>query len=137
MRGLPVSAVQREHIVQVWFGSPTGDSSDSILLDIPCHNADQARGLADEYSKFIKGIYPVYEISETTQKVLNGLMENISLLKQEVSELRNCDKAHIEEISEMKEKLDMYKFAYDSQRVLITQLKEQLNGQWFDQTVSF
>jgi hypothetical protein len=108
MRGLPVSAVQKEHIVQVWFGSPTSDSSDSILLDIPCHNADQARGLADEYSKFIKGIYPVYEISETTQKV----------------------------ISDLQQQIQDYRTTVQSQQQLIVELKEEIGSSfWFDKTI--
>ena len=130
MKGLPIAAIPQGHNVQIWFSSPTGDTSDSFQLNIPCHNADQARGLAAEYGKFMKGIYPVYEISETTQKV-------ISDLQQEVRELRNWEEAHIHEISELKERLDMYKLAYDSQRLIIQNLKEQLKASedWFDQTV--
>ena len=60
-------------------------------------------------------------------------------LQQEVSELRHWDEAHIQKISEMKERLDMYKLAYDSQRLIIANLQEQLKAseQWFDKTVRF
>jgi hypothetical protein len=79
----------------------------------------------------------VYEISETTQLVINGLMQNIAELKQEVSELRHWEEAHLEKIAEMYETLEMYKFTHNSQRMLIVDLKEQLKASesWFDQTV--
>jgi len=36
--------------VRVWVASPTGDSSDSHLFDIPCTNAEQARTIARQWA---------------------------------------------------------------------------------------
>lgn len=68
----------------------------------------------------------IYEISETTQQVINGLMENISILNQRITD------------SELVRK---------NQQAHIVRLLEQLNpthpvfghkhDAWFDQTVSF
>ncbi len=35
--------------VRVWVASPTGDSSDSIIYDIPCMNISQARTIAQQW----------------------------------------------------------------------------------------
>ena len=35
--------------VRVWVASPTGDSSDSIIYDIPCMNITQARTIARQW----------------------------------------------------------------------------------------
>lgn len=113
MRGLPIAAVPQGHNVQVWFSSPTGDSSDSFQFNIPCHNADQARGLAAEYDRFIKGIYPVYEISETTQSVINGLMQKVAELEKSLEN------------------------ANQKVQALTTTLITHYDKSWFDQTVSF
>jgi hypothetical protein len=43
MKGLPLQAVQQKHTVDLWISSPTGDSSDSFVFNIVCHNAEQAR----------------------------------------------------------------------------------------------
>ena len=53
MKGLPIAAIPQGHIVQIWFSSPTGDSSDSFQMNIPCHNNEQARAIAAEYGKMM------------------------------------------------------------------------------------
>ncbi len=127
MKGLPIAAIPQGHNLQIWFSSPTGDSSDSIIFNIPCHNNDQARGLAAEYGKFMKGIYPVYEISETTHKV-------ISDLQQEVRELRHWDEANLDNIKRLQEQLEN---ANQKVQALTTTLIKHYDKSWFDQTVSF
>ena len=112
MKGWPIAAIPQGHNVQIWFSSPTGDTSDSFQLNIPCHNADQARGLAAEYGKFMKGIYPVYEISETTQSVINGLMQNVAELEKSLEN------------------------ANQKVQALTTTLIKHYDKSWFDQTVS-
>jgi hypothetical protein len=49
MKGLPIAVVPQGNIVQIWFSSPTGDSSDSFQMNLPCHNNEQARAIAAEY----------------------------------------------------------------------------------------
>jgi hypothetical protein len=49
MKGLPIAVIPQGHTVQIWFSSPTGDSSDSFQMNIPCHNNEQARAIAAEY----------------------------------------------------------------------------------------
>jgi hypothetical protein len=50
MRGLPVFIQARPTGVEVWVSSPTGDSSDSIILNIPALNAQQANEIALEWA---------------------------------------------------------------------------------------
>jgi hypothetical protein len=69
MKGLPKSAVQRDNIVQVWFGSPTGDSSDSILLDIPCVSVQQASDLVEAYGKLITSEATIADLLMKLQSV--------------------------------------------------------------------
>ena len=35
--------------IQIWFGSPTGGSSDSHITTIPCRNAKQAEAIAKRH----------------------------------------------------------------------------------------
>lgn len=74
MKGLPKSAVQRDNMVQVWFGSPTGDSSDSILLDIPCVSVQQASDLVEAYGKLITSEATIADLRmklQATTELLN------------------------------------------------------------------
>lgn len=117
MKGLPIAALAQGTNVQVWFSSPTGDSLDSFQMNLPTHTADQAISLANAYSEMINKV--LYAVPADT-------LETLDSLRQEIRELRNWEEAHIAEITELKEKLEMYKFAYDSQRMVITDLKEKL-----------
>ena len=69
----------------------------------------------------------IYEISETTQQVSNGLMQNIAELKQEITELRHWDEAAQETIKNLNQKI----------QALTTTLITHYDKSWFDQTVSF
>lgn len=69
----------------------------------------------------------IYEISETTQQVINGLMQNIAELKQEITELRHWDEAAQETIKNLNQKI----------QALTTTLITHYDKSWFDQTVSF
>lgn len=128
MKGLPIAALAQGTNVEVWFSSPTGDSSDSYTHLIPCHNKDQAISLALAYAEMINKV--VYTVPAETE-------ETIDKLRQTVHELTMWEEAHIHAISELKERLDMYKLAYDSQRLIIQNLQEQLKASedWFDKTV--
>lgn len=56
-------------MVQVWFGSPTGDSSDSILLDIPCVSVQQASDLVEAYGKLITSEATIADLLMKLQSV--------------------------------------------------------------------
>ena len=45
IKGLPRSIVQIGNVLQIWVESPTGDSSDSQILEIKCLTDDQCRQL--------------------------------------------------------------------------------------------
>lgn len=49
MRGTPRTIVTNGDTVEVWLSSPTGDSSDSHIVTIPCLNETQAQVLADTW----------------------------------------------------------------------------------------
>jgi len=49
MKGTPRSIVTNGDIVEVWVGSPTGDSSDVYILTIPCLNEAQANLVAETW----------------------------------------------------------------------------------------
>lgn len=117
MKGLPIHAVAVKDILSIWISSPTGDSSDSYVHNITCHNESQAEALAEAYRNIINNVR--YTVPAETQETLDNL-------RQTIHELRMWEDAHLAEITELKEKLDMYKFAYDSQRAVITELKEQI-----------
>jgi hypothetical protein len=42
MRGLPTYCEQRGLLVELWFSSPNGDSSDSHILQMCCETTQQA-----------------------------------------------------------------------------------------------
>ena len=43
--------VSTEWAVEIWFQSPTGDSSDSLTRHLPCTSLNQAIWIADDYNK--------------------------------------------------------------------------------------
>jgi hypothetical protein len=59
MKGCPSSIVVQDHgnvsygengaTVQIWISSPTGDSSDSLVYNIPCLTITQARTIARQW----------------------------------------------------------------------------------------
>jgi len=53
MRGLPICATSCGRIVTVWFGSPTGDSSDSLQFNMACVDEFHASDLVEAYGKMI------------------------------------------------------------------------------------
>ena len=53
----------------MWFGSPTGDSSDSILLDIPCVSVQQASDLVEAYGKLITSEATIADLLMKLQSV--------------------------------------------------------------------
>ena len=53
MRGLPICATSCGRIVTVWFGSPTGDSSDSHQFNMACVDEFHASDLVEAYGVFI------------------------------------------------------------------------------------
>lgn len=118
MKGLPIAAVPQGNHVEVWISSPTGDSSDSYTHLIPCHNADQARGLANAWSKMIENI--MYSVDA-------DLYEVIQNLRQENSELRHWEEAAQDRIKNLSMKLE----------AVTTTLIKHYDKSWFDQTVSF
>lgn len=48
-KGTPKSVVTIGTLVEVWISSPTGDSSDSHILHIPCVTEAQAQTLANTW----------------------------------------------------------------------------------------
>lgn len=54
MKGLPIAAIARGHNCEVWFSSPTGDSSDSFTYELMCTNQKQALDLAEAYNQFVR-----------------------------------------------------------------------------------
>ena len=42
MKGVPTSVYAENSMVVVWVNSPTGDSSDSFIYNIPCLSQEQA-----------------------------------------------------------------------------------------------
>jgi len=42
MKGIPTAVFPSGNNVEVWVKSPTGDSSDSFIFNIPCLSQDQA-----------------------------------------------------------------------------------------------
>ena len=49
MKGTPRTVITNGNLVEVWLSSPTGDSSDSHILTIPCLNHAQASVLAETW----------------------------------------------------------------------------------------
>lgn len=48
-KGMPVAVQTIGSYVEIWFRSPTGDSSDSHILRMPCVDEDQAERIADNW----------------------------------------------------------------------------------------
>lgn len=51
MKGTPVGVMVVANQVQVWVSSPTGDSTDSFIYNIPCVNEQQAEVIAETWRK--------------------------------------------------------------------------------------
>jgi hypothetical protein len=49
MKGVPSSVYAENSCVVVWIKSPTGDSSDSFIYNIPCLSQDQAEVIAETW----------------------------------------------------------------------------------------
>lgn len=45
--------VRTEWVVRLWFQSPTGDSSDSLVRDLPCLSKEQAEQIAERYNQAV------------------------------------------------------------------------------------
>lgn len=119
MKGLPIAALAQGNSVQIWFSSPTGDSSDSFQMNLPTRSEDQAISLSLAYGEMINKMSIITTGDEATEERLDNL-------RQTIHEYKMWEEAHLHEISELKEKLELYKFAFESQRVLIVDLKEQV-----------
>jgi hypothetical protein len=48
-KGMPVAVQTVGTYVEIWFRSPTGDSSDSHILRMPCNNTEQAEEIANNW----------------------------------------------------------------------------------------
>ena len=53
VKGLPRSIVKCGNLVEVWCSSPTGDSSDSHILTIPCRDEAQAEEVFQAWSELL------------------------------------------------------------------------------------
>lgn len=51
MKGTVSAVLTLGHIVQIWINSPTGDSSDSNIMEITCVNSQQAKVIARHWVK--------------------------------------------------------------------------------------
>ena len=51
MKGSVVAAYSVGDCVEIWVQSPTGDSSDSFTYQIPCKTEEQAKVIAEMWSK--------------------------------------------------------------------------------------
>lgn len=74
MRGLPICATSCGRIVTVWFGSPTGDSSDSLQFNMACVNEFHASDLVEAYGKMISDSQRVADLEmklKATSELLN------------------------------------------------------------------
>jgi hypothetical protein len=56
IKGLPRSVVQNGDRLEIWVESPTGDSSDSQILEIQCLNEAQCRNLFQAWVE-MAGLY--------------------------------------------------------------------------------
>ena len=43
--------VRHDNVLDLWFSSPTGDSSDSVIFTMTCLNGEQAQEIADMHLK--------------------------------------------------------------------------------------
>lgn len=49
LKGIPTTITTNGDFVEVWISSPTGDSSDSHILHIPCQSNEQAESVANAW----------------------------------------------------------------------------------------
>jgi hypothetical protein len=112
MKGLPIAGIPRGQYVQVWFSSPTGDSSDSLTHDIMCENQQQAKTVAEAYNQLV-------QMWESKQDNINYEAEQ---LKIEVDQLRRLLRDAESKVASLT-------------ATIIRHYKDEKS--WFDQTVSF
>jgi hypothetical protein len=55
-KGMPVGTMRVGSNVQLWVSSPTGDSTDSHIYDIPCIDTAQAEQVQSAWASLIKDI---------------------------------------------------------------------------------
>jgi hypothetical protein len=48
-KGMPCAVLVQETNVEIWFHSPTGDSSDTHIFRMPCLSVEQAEVIAETY----------------------------------------------------------------------------------------
>jgi hypothetical protein len=48
-KGMPCAVLVHGTTVEIWFRSPTGDSSDSHIFRMPCLSENQAEVIAETY----------------------------------------------------------------------------------------
>jgi hypothetical protein len=111
MKGLPIAAIPQRGQVQVWFSSPTGDSSDSHTYDIVCASHQQATTIAQAYNELI-------QMWESKQDNINYEAEQ---LKIEADQLRRRLRDAESKVASLT-------------ATLIRHYKDEKS--WFDQTVS-
>ena len=58
MKGTLVAAFANGNMVELWFQSPTGDSSDSQIFEMRCHDERQAKAIEAHHRK-VWGLEPV------------------------------------------------------------------------------
>ena len=51
MKGTPKTIITNGDTVEVWISSPTGDSSDTLIVVIQCLSDSQAKALAESWLK--------------------------------------------------------------------------------------
>jgi hypothetical protein len=49
LKGTPKTVITNGNHVEIWISSPTGDSSDSHIVHIPCETHEQAEFLANAW----------------------------------------------------------------------------------------
>jgi len=53
------------HAVELWFASPTGDSTDTVITTLPCHSFEHAV----EVNNFHRQVWALDQVN-TTEKVV-------------------------------------------------------------------
>lgn len=86
MRGLPICATSCGRIVTVWFGSPTGDSSDSLQFNMACVDEFHASDLVEAYGVMIQA----HEMFQNNSMVENPrVIEDLRMKLKATTELLN------------------------------------------------
>lgn len=61
-KGMPTAVVQSGNKVQIWVASPTGDSSDSQILEISCIDYAQAQSVYEMWCKMVWADRPLIKL---------------------------------------------------------------------------